>query len=110
MLSFLYGPTVTPVHDNWKNHSFDCMDLSQQSDVILNMTTSMGLPCGPVTDSALLMQRGPGSVPGQGTRSHMPELKILRATTKMEDPACINQVFPVIMCGCENCTIKKAER
>ena len=22
-LSFLYGPTLTPIHDNWKNHSFD---------------------------------------------------------------------------------------
>ena len=29
---------------------------------------------------------GPGSIPGQGTRSHMPQLKILRATTKNEDP------------------------
>ena len=23
MLSFLYSPTVTPIHDYWKNHSFD---------------------------------------------------------------------------------------
>ena len=23
MLSLLYGPTVTSVHDYWKNHSFD---------------------------------------------------------------------------------------
>ena len=22
-LSFLYGPTVTSIHDYWKNHSFD---------------------------------------------------------------------------------------
>ena len=22
-LSFLYGPTLTPIHDCWKNHSFD---------------------------------------------------------------------------------------
>ena len=22
-LSFLYGPTLTPIHDYWKNHSFD---------------------------------------------------------------------------------------
>ena len=21
--SFLYGPTLTPIHDSWKNHSFD---------------------------------------------------------------------------------------
>ena len=52
---------------------------------------------------------GTGSIPDQGTRSHMPQLKILRAATKMEDPACISQVFPVVMNGCENWTIKKAE-
>ena len=23
MLSLLYGPSLTPVHDYWKNHSFD---------------------------------------------------------------------------------------
>ena len=32
-LSLLYGPTLTSVCDYWKNHSFDCMDLCQQSDV-----------------------------------------------------------------------------
>ena len=25
--SLLYGPTLTSVHDYWKNHSFDCSDL-----------------------------------------------------------------------------------
>ena len=33
VLSFLYSPTLTSVHDYWKNHSFDCTDLCQQSDV-----------------------------------------------------------------------------
>ena len=32
-LSFLYDPTLASVHDYWKNHSFDYMDLCQQSDV-----------------------------------------------------------------------------
>ena len=31
--SLLYGPTLTSIHDYWKNHSSDCMDLCQQSDV-----------------------------------------------------------------------------
>ena len=31
--SFLYGPILTSVHDYWKNHSFDCMDLCWQSEV-----------------------------------------------------------------------------
>ena len=29
-LSFLYGPSLTSIHDHWKNHSFDCMDLCQK--------------------------------------------------------------------------------
>ena len=32
-LSFLYGLTLTFIHDYWKNHSFDYMDLFQQSNV-----------------------------------------------------------------------------
>ena len=31
--SVLYSPTLTSIHDYWKNHSFDYMDLCQQSDV-----------------------------------------------------------------------------
>ena len=30
MLRFLYGPTLTSVHDYWKSHSFDQMDRCQQ--------------------------------------------------------------------------------
>ena len=33
VLSFLYGPTFTSIHDYWKNHSFDYTDLCQQNDV-----------------------------------------------------------------------------
>ena len=32
-LSLLYGPTLTSVHNNWKNYSFDYMDLCRQSDI-----------------------------------------------------------------------------
>ena len=32
-LSLLYAPSLTSIHDYWKNHSFDKMDLSQQNDV-----------------------------------------------------------------------------
>ena len=32
-LSPLYGPTLTSLLDCWKNHSFDCTDLCQQSNV-----------------------------------------------------------------------------
>ena len=30
-LSVLYGPTLTSIHDYWKNHSFDYTDLCRQS-------------------------------------------------------------------------------
>ena len=32
-LSFLYDPTLTSIHDHWKNHSFDKTDLCWQSSV-----------------------------------------------------------------------------
>ena len=32
-LSFLYSPTLTSIHDYWKNHSLDQMHLCWQSDV-----------------------------------------------------------------------------
>ena len=32
-LSLLYGPTLTSIHDYWKNHSFDYMDLYWQNEV-----------------------------------------------------------------------------
>ena len=31
--SLLYGPTLTSIHDYWKNRSFDSMDICWQSDV-----------------------------------------------------------------------------
>ena len=33
LFSLLYGPTLTSVHDCWKNHGFDYTDLHQQRDV-----------------------------------------------------------------------------
>ena len=32
-LSVLYGPTLTSIHDHWKNHSLDYMELCWQSNV-----------------------------------------------------------------------------
>ena len=32
-LSFLCGPTLTSIHDYWKNHRFDYMGLCRQSNV-----------------------------------------------------------------------------
>jgi len=33
VLSFLYSPGLTSIHEYWKNHSFDYTDLCQQSNV-----------------------------------------------------------------------------
>ena len=33
VVSLLYGPTLTSIHDDRKNHSFDYMDICWQSDV-----------------------------------------------------------------------------
>ena len=33
VLSFLYSPTLKSIHDYWKNHSSDWMDLCWQSNV-----------------------------------------------------------------------------
>ena len=33
VLSLLYGPTLTSVHDYWKNHTFDYMDIYRKIDV-----------------------------------------------------------------------------
>ena len=32
-LSLLYGPALTAIHDYWKNHSFDYMNVCWQSNV-----------------------------------------------------------------------------
>ena len=32
-LSFIYSPTLTSIHDYWKNHSFDWTDLCWQSNL-----------------------------------------------------------------------------
>ena len=39
MLSLLYNPTLTSIHDYWKNHSFDYMDLVSKvmSDFFFNL-------------------------------------------------------------------------
>ena len=35
VLSFLYGPTLTSIHDYWKNHSFDHMNLCWWSNALV---------------------------------------------------------------------------
>ena len=39
VLSLLYSPTLISIHDYWKKHSFDYMDLCQQSNLPLLFNT-----------------------------------------------------------------------
>ena len=44
VLSFLYGPTLTFIHDYWKNHSFDSMDLvSKVMSLLFNMLSRFAI-------------------------------------------------------------------
>ena len=43
VLSLLYGPSFTSVHDYWKNHRFDYTDLCKQSDISF-LIHCLGLP------------------------------------------------------------------
>ena len=43
MLSFPNGPTLTSIHDYWKGHSFDYIDLCQQNDVSAFLIRCLGL-------------------------------------------------------------------
>ena len=42
--SLLYGPTATSIHDYWKNHSCDYMDLCRQSSVFAFNMLSLSWP------------------------------------------------------------------
>ena len=37
-LNLLYGPTLTSIHDYWKNHNFNYMDLYQQSNADITLS------------------------------------------------------------------------
>ena len=47
-LSFLYSSTLTSIYDYWKNHSFDYMDLSWQSQKWSEVTQSCSTLCDPM--------------------------------------------------------------
>ena len=42
-LTLLYSPTLTSIHDFWKNHSFDYIDLCQRSDISAFLIYFLGL-------------------------------------------------------------------
>ena len=54
MLSLLYGPTVTSIHDYWKSHNFDYMDLCCQNDVSFNMLSRFVIAFLPMSKCLLI--------------------------------------------------------
>ena len=63
---------------HWHSLPFKCLQLSWSvpgNPAGWNLKQKLprrGLPCGPRVKAVLSMLGGPGSIPGQGTRSHMP--------------------------------------
>ena len=41
MLSFLYGLTLTSIHNYWKNHSFDYTDIPKVMSLLYNMLSRL---------------------------------------------------------------------
>ena len=42
-ISLLYRSTLTSIHDDWKNHSFDCMDICWQKWCLCFLICSLGM-------------------------------------------------------------------
>ena len=55
VLSFHYSPTLTSIHDKWKNHSFDKTDLCRQSKVLpFNMLSTLVITFLPMSKHLLI--------------------------------------------------------
>ena len=60
-LSLVYGPTLTSLHDYWKNYSFDYHFVGKVMSVLFNMLSrflieNMYFPGGPQVKTMLLLQ------------------------------------------------------
>ena len=69
-LSLLYGPTLTAIHDYWKNHSFEYTDICWQNDV-WGMHTC---PCSVAQSCLTLCDPMDCSTPGFPVLHQLPEL------------------------------------
>ena len=55
-LTFFYGTTLTFIHDYWKNHSFDYIDLCRKNNVSLFNTLSRFVNCFSSKEQASFMK------------------------------------------------------
>ena len=64
MLNLPYVPTLTSIHDYWKNHRFDYTDLCWQSDVSAFYTClGLGLPYSSDGKESVCNAEDQGSIP-----------------------------------------------
>ena len=56
VLSFLYGSTLTSIHDYWKNHSLDCMLTQLRSNQVTTMETLQIMFSGPSAFNTFYLQ------------------------------------------------------
>ena len=55
MLSLLHGPTLTSLHDSWKNNSFDYMDLcGKLMSLLFNIVSRFLIACHPRSKHLLI--------------------------------------------------------
>ena len=108
-LSFLYSPTLTSIHDHWKNHSLDYSDSwgrkeSDRTDRLIwsdLIWKSLQMVTAAMTLKTLL------------GRKVMTNLDSMFKSRDITLPTKVHpikaKVFPVVMYRCESWTIKKAE-
>ena len=62
MLSFLYGPILTSIHNDWKNHNFDLMDFdSKVMSLLFNMLSRLVIAFLPTSKCLLISMLKPPS-------------------------------------------------
>ena len=93
MLSFLYGLTLTSIHNYWKNHSFDYTDIPKVMSLLYNML------------SRLVIAFLPRSKPLLNSWLHSPSAVILEP--KKIKSVTVSMFFPIYLprsvgTGCHN--------
>ena len=113
VLSFLYSPTLTSMHDYWKNHSLDRWTFADKvMSLLFNMLSRLVITCLPRSKHLLISWLQSPSVV-------ILELQKIKSDTVSTVSPSISlptkvrlvkaMVFPVVMYGCEIWTVKKAE-
>ena len=74
-LSSSATPPLSWILNFFSTSAFSSINKYTQSSTIKNQAL-WDFPCGPVAKTSCSQYRGPDSIPGQGTRFHMPQLRV----------------------------------